>query len=71
MSQLKLKIITEIDRSNSAFDDYEGEMERILEGCKKRTLEFVDSIEDTGVRVSLFDSNGNKVGSIEILKDFK
>ena len=66
---MKLKIITEIDMLNSAFADNHDELEKILERCGKRTLEFVNAPEETEVKVHLFDSNGNKVGSIEISKE--
>lgn len=67
---MKLKINTEIDMSNSAFDDYGSEeLERILEKCRKKTLDFVNNPKETEVRIHLSDSNGNKVGFMDVSKE--
>ena len=61
-----MKINIEFDTDNAAFeDDRFGEVTRILTRAKEKVT---DSLNDCcGIRVPIKDTNGNRVGVLEIV----
>ncbi len=61
-----MKIKIEIETGNAAFeDDLEGELTRVIDQASDKVLALVEAGNHS---TSLFDINGNRVGSVEIKK---
>ena len=61
-----MKITIEIDTESAAFeDDRFGEVTRILTRAKEEVMDCLD--DGCGIRVPIKDTNGNRVGVLEIV----
>ena len=61
-----MKITIEIDTESAAFeDDRFGEVSRILQMVEREVMDCLD--DGCGIRVPIKDSNGNRVGVLEIV----
>ena len=66
---MKYKIKITIDTSNSAFDGWNivSEIESIMDTVKKRLTNVIEL--DEPVMSGLFDTNGNRAGSVIIVEE--
>lgn len=61
-----MKITIEFDTENAAFeDDRFSEVGRILQMAEREVMDCLD--DGCGIRVPIKDSNGNRVGTLEIV----
>lgn len=61
-----MKINIEFDTENAAFEDNRfAEVSRILTRVKEEVMECLD--DGCGIRVPIKDTNGNRVGVLEIV----
>lgn len=61
-----MKITIEIDTESAAFeDDRFGETNRILQMVEREVMDCLD--DGCGIRVPIKDTNGNRVGTLEIV----